>query len=223
MINNHAIYTYIPLNDSQLLEFTEQINPLSSPILVPVIDTPGPAGNSYWNVDAAIKKVGGKMQLGWDVNLWRGCFIVATHHAILLSDSGEFFDVTQRPAVAAAPFVTTFIPDDSIQISLDKNPAIASKFFILNNSPEVCSYIKSYENLNTFEKKMSELMHAHGYRCETNKSMAKGVPEQAANIVSINEVNFMEIKDKIKELTWIMKEKIIKLKKYSDSLNRVTH
>ncbi|WP_446910801.1 hypothetical protein, partial [Klebsiella pneumoniae] len=77
--------------------------------------------------------------------------------------------------------------------------------------------------LNAFEKKMSELMHAHGYRCEANKSMAKGIPEQTANIVSINEVNFIEIKDKIKELTWIMKEKIIKLKKYSDSLNRVTH
>ncbi|MDH0996412.1 hypothetical protein N5C84_18210 [Klebsiella pneumoniae] len=163
------------------------------------------------------------MQLGWDVNLWRGCFMVATHHAILLSDSGDFFDVTQRPAVVAAPFVTTFIPDDSIQISLDKNPAIASKFFILNDSPEISSYIKSYENLNAFEKKMSELMHAHGYRCEANKSMAKGIPEQTANIVSINEVNFIEIKDKIKELTWIMKEKIIKLKKYSDSLNRVTH
>ncbi|EPW4581426.1 hypothetical protein ACWLRC_001112 [Klebsiella pneumoniae] len=223
MINNHALYQPIPLNDSLLLQFTEQINPLSRPILVPVIDTPGPAGNSYWNVDAAIKKVGGKMQLGWDVNLWRGCFMVATHHAILLSDSGDFFDVTQRPTVVAAPFVTTFIPDDSIQISLDKNPAIASKFFILNDSPEISSYIKSYENLNAFEKKMSELMHAHGYRCEANKSMAKGIPEQTANIVSINEVNFVEIKDKIKELTWIMKEKIINLKKYSDSLNRVTH
>ncbi|MEA4758365.1 hypothetical protein VBQ76_24730 [Klebsiella pneumoniae] len=223
MINNHALYQPIPLNDSLLLQFTEQINPLSRPILVPVIDTPGPAGNSYWNVDAAIKKVGGKMQLGWDVNLWRGCFMVATHHAILLSDSGDFFDVTQRPAVVAAPFVTTFIPDDSIQISLDKNPAIASKFFILNDSPEISSYIKSYENLNAFEKKMSELMHAHGYRCEANKSMAKGIPEQTANIVSINEVNFIEIKDKIKELTWIMKEKIIKLKKYSAPLNLVTH
>lgn len=63
MINNHALYQPIPLNDSLLLQFTEQINPLSRPILVPVIDTPGPAGNSYWNVDAAIKKLVGKCNL----------------------------------------------------------------------------------------------------------------------------------------------------------------
>lgn len=223
MINNHALYEYVALNDSLLLKFAEQINPLSRPILAPVIDTPGPAGNSYWNVDAAIKKVGGKMQLGWDVSLWRGCFMVATHHAILLSDSGEFFDVTQRPSVAASPFVTTFIPDDSISISLDKTPAVTSKFLVLNESPEISSYIKSYENLNSFEKKMSEIMHAHGYRCEANKSMAKGTPELAANMVGINESEVIEIKNKITELTWVMKEKIIKLKRYSDSINRVTH
>ncbi|HFI5639823.1 TPA: hypothetical protein ACGQVP_005916 [Raoultella planticola] len=223
MTNSHSIYEHVPLNDSLLLQFAAQINPLCEPVLVPVINTPGPAGNSYWNVDAAIKKVGGKMQLGWDINLWRGCFMVATHHAILLSDGGEFFDVTQRPSLVASPFVTTFIPDDSISINLDKSPAIKSKFILLNESQEITSYIKAYEKLNLFEREMSEIMHAHGYRCEANKSMAKGTPELAANMVNIDVSQVMEIKNKISELTWVMKEQIKKLKRYSDAINRVTH
>lgn len=221
-MHSHPLYEHVPLNDSRLLQFAEQINPFSKPILVPVIDSPGPAGNSYWNVDAAIQKVGGKMQPGWDVNLWRGCFMVATHHAVLLANDGGYYDVTRRPPVAGAAGVTTFIPDDSIPIDLERTPAIASQFLVLGESPEITGYIRTYENLNLFEKKMSEVMYAHGYRCETNKSLAKGVPGPAANLVNLNEKEVMEIRDKIAELSWVMKDKIIKLKKYSDTLNGLT-
>lgn len=50
------------------------------------------------------------------------------------------------------PSLTTFIADDSVSISLDKSPAVASRFLLLNESPEIAGYVRAYENLNQFEK-----------------------------------------------------------------------
>ncbi|ROS03655.1 hypothetical protein [Raoultella terrigena] len=222
MTNSQYLYEHVAPNDPRLLQFAEQLNPSSQPILVPVIDAPGPAGNAYWNVEAAINKVGGKMRLGWDIHLWRGCFMVATHHAVLQTAEGEFFDVTQRPPVSGSPSLTTFIADDSVSISLDKSPAVASRFLLLNESPEIAGYVRAYENLNQFEKRMSDALYEYGYRCETNRTMATGVPGAKANLINVDEAKISEIRDKIAELSWIMKDKIIKLKRYSDSINGLT-
>lgn len=56
MVRSGAIYKHVPVNDPQLLEFSSLLSPSQKPVLVPVIDTPGPNGNAYWNVAAAIKK-----------------------------------------------------------------------------------------------------------------------------------------------------------------------
>lgn len=68
---------------------------------------------------------------------------------------------------------------------------------------------------------MSDALYEYGYRCETNRTMATGVPG-AANLINVDEAKVSEIRDKIAELSWIMKDKIIKLKRYSDSINGLT-
>lgn len=218
MVKSGSIYKHVPVNDPQLLEFSSLLSPSQKPVLVPVIDTPGPNGNSYWNVAAAIKKVGGKMSLGWEINRWPGCFLVATHHAVLMSADGELFDVTARSPVSDKPFATTFLPDNSITIDIDKSPSVPSRFFVLNSAAEVSSYIRTYENLNASEKALNELLYECGYRCETNKNLASGINELTPNIVSADQKRLAQINDKTVEQKWIMKDKIMKLMKYSDAL-----
>lgn len=214
----NSIYQHIALNDSRLLEFAKQLNPTAKPVYLPVIDTPGPAGNAYWNVNAAIGQVGGKMLLGWEINYWPGCFLVATHHAALQADDGGFFDVTQRTQAAALPTINLFVPDDSLTIDLDKTPAVKSRFYVLHSASEITDYIRAYENLNAFEKKLSDTLYDIGYRCETNKSLASGNSGSLPTFVKGSSVDLDEIKMNISELSWILKDKIKKLKQYSDAL-----
>lgn len=214
----NSIYQHIALNDPRLLQFAEQLNPVAKPIYLPVIDSPGPAGNAYWNVNAAIDQVGGKMLLGWEINYWPGCFLVATHHAALQAEDGGVYDVTQRSAAAAVPTINLFVPDDSVSIDLDKTPAVKSRFYILHSAAEITAYIKAYENLNAFEKKLSDTMYDIGYRCESNKSLATGIAGAATTFAEGSSVDIDEIKMNISELSWILKDKIKKLKQYSDAL-----
>ncbi len=118
----NSIYQPITLNDPRLLQFAEQLNPGASPIYLPVIDKPGPEGKRLLERQRG-DRTGRwkKMLLGWEINYWHGCFLVATHHAALQADDGGVYDVTQRSQAAAVPTVNLFIPDDSIAIDLDKN------------------------------------------------------------------------------------------------------
>ncbi|HCR0216091.1 hypothetical protein [Klebsiella aerogenes] len=214
----NSIYQPITLNDPRLLQFAEQLNPGASPIYLPVIDKPGPEGNAYWNVSTAIEQVGGKMLLGWEINYWPGCFLVATHHAALQAEDGGVYDVTQRSQAAAVPTVNLFVPDDSIAIDLNKTPAVKSRFYILHSAAQITDYLRAYDNLNAFEKKLSDKLYDIGYRCETNKALASGVVGATPAFTEGSSVDIDEIKMNISELSWILKDKIKKLKQYSDAL-----
>lgn len=179
----------LDIHNKALKEFCQQISKDSSPMLVPVVKKPLPLGNCYWNVEATIKKKGGNMVLGWYISLWPGSHFSAVHHAIYSDKKGVLWDVSQRMPGSKDMKNTVFLPDNSLQVDLNRIPAITSKSFIIDNRQQTVDYIDAYLRLNQLEKENSQFLYSIGFRCESNRELANRLTPQASNL-SITESDY---------------------------------
>lgn len=178
----------VNINDRDLIKLCAKLNPTAKPISIPIIDKPRPIGNCYWNAWAQVQEHGGKIVYGWLFTEWPNVFITAMHHAVWQNKHGEIFDVSAKYDSDVIKDRTTFLPDDSIQIDLQKLPNICSHIVAMDNlSPRVShcffSMKKAYEMRNIFERRNSDILYKTGYRCEeqfekaiTGKTSNKPIP-----------------------------------------------
>lgn len=96
-----------------------------------------PVGMCYWNVDAISRIAGGEMVLGWQIHWWPEIFVVAIHHAIWKRRDSFLVDVTEGSPGDEKGKVTTFAPDNSIQIDLARPSFIPNRFVVLREVPGV--------------------------------------------------------------------------------------
>ncbi|MEB8012901.1 hypothetical protein [Citrobacter braakii] len=175
-------YQILSIDNEYLSKLTYQINRKSTAIEIPVDEKPLPFGNCYWNVDSIVRKQGGKMVLGWEINLLEGSHLAAVHHAIYQQPDGSLTDVTAKMPTCSHMKKTIFIPDNKLSIDLNKTPAIGMQFHIIDDNRFVRAYIEAYRKVNELEKKQSNFLYSIGYKCENNRAIANGLPPTGASL-----------------------------------------
>ncbi|HHS9993947.1 TPA: hypothetical protein ACTW31_002768 [Klebsiella pneumoniae] len=202
-------------NDPNVIAFVNKIKKGAAPVIPTKISNPMPLGNCYWNANVFAKQNNGKMVTGWSITVWPGSHISAMHHAVFLGQDGKLYDVTEALPKKDAHLADLFIDDDSIEINLDKIPAISSLFYEINDNPFTKKYIKAYNALSKIEKINSDVFYNAGDRCEQQKAIAMGVKSQG---VIVSEPELKAIKG-IQELLYQAKlylgQAMIDLKNYT--------
>lgn len=87
----------------------------------------GPRGGCYYNVLKMKEKYGGDIELGWMLEWIPGVFIQMMHHAIWISPDSERRDVSfarENDQIC----LTSFVPDSSIPLTLDRPMQIANRY-----------------------------------------------------------------------------------------------
>ncbi|HGM7194130.1 TPA: hypothetical protein ACKQE3_000179 [Serratia marcescens] len=168
----------VDIDNPELLAFCNSLSTTNTPQSIKVIDNPRPIGYCYWNAWAHQKENGGKVVHGWVFNEWPGYFIIAMHHAVWQSEDGELYDVSEKYDTDKIKERTTFLMDDSIEINLHKLPKVCSHFHTYSNITPVLRrivdfIIHSYQTMNFFEQRGSEMAYHSGYRCENQFNTAE--------------------------------------------------
>ncbi|HEL6465925.1 TPA: hypothetical protein UO481_000905 [Klebsiella pneumoniae] len=200
------------INNEHLKTFCRQINANATPLLVPVIPTPLPFANCYWNVEAVVGKFGGRFCLGWDISSWPGSHLSAVHHAVYLDAHGNLHDVTERQQGSSDMNNTIFLPDTTFSINLNSVPAISMKFFVIKESNEVNNYISAYQRFNKTEKEISKFIYDLGFRCESNRAIAMGQPIPYTTIPGDKVAVYQDIDARMNKAKQKITETIISLR-----------
>lgn len=208
----YPVNEQVTLDNPYLPKLVHQINRMSSPIVVPVIENPLPLGNCYWNVDAMVKQLGGSMVLGWDVSLWPNSHLAAVHHAIYKGKNGELFDLSEKIPGSSNMRRTVFIPDNKLSINLDRLPSIGMHFLVINSSDAVKEFIDSYRNLNSIEKEYGRALYDFGFRCEPNKDMAQGLPPCGSEFSEAESLKIQQFAHRVEQAKYLLGIAIKKLK-----------
>lgn len=203
-------------NDPNVIAFVNKIKKGAAPVIPTKISNPMPLGNCYWNANVFAKQNNGKMVTGWSITVWPGSHISAMHHAVLLGQDGKLYDVTEALPKKDAHLADLFIDDDSIEINLDKIPAISSLFYEINDNPFTKKYINAYNTLNKIEKLKSDAFYNAGIRCEQQKAIAMGMKCQG-NIISESELaSFNTIEGLFNQASINLGKAMIDLKNYTN-------
>lgn len=155
------------------INLAQKINPSVSLIEVPILNTPLPLGNCYWNSEYYSSNNGGAVKFGWLMLLWPGVCIKAVHHAIWESPEGELIDVTTHPVGVKAKH-SLFLTDDSLDINIDKTPCIHNQFYTLNNKVKFGEFKNLYSIKTSIISEISDKLWLSGYRCEYQRLSAQG-------------------------------------------------
>lgn len=150
----------------QIRDLCEKINPECKPFYIKV----NPDKNSiplecFENVRLMVREQGGTIQHGWSVWEWPTVFVEAEFHAVWISTSGEFVDITPNDYGVNK---ILFLPDrdktftdqrvDNVRISLRNDPNIIE---FLKNAEQV--FIAVEENnikaLKTLYSRKKELLN----------------------------------------------------------------
>lgn len=158
------------------IDLAQKINPHFELIDVPILDTALPLGNCYWNSEYYSSKNGGKIKFGWLLLLWSGVCIEAVHHALWESPDGSLIDVTIHPAGKKVKH-SLFLPDESLIIDIDRTPCVHNIFFELNSRIKFDEFRNLYSEKVLLMSDMSEKLWLSGYRCEYQRLIAQGKPD----------------------------------------------
>ena len=101
-----------------------------------------PLGNCYWNVNDQVSRNGGAATYGWQILQWPRLYIQALHHAVWKTPKGKLVDITAKYPTDNRPF-TTFVEDDSFEVSLETPLFIENKYFSLSSASEVKELIEN--------------------------------------------------------------------------------
>ncbi|MFX2484988.1 hypothetical protein V6294_22645 [Serratia marcescens] len=164
---NHTV----AIDDPDLLKICKTINPKYKPLSIKMIDNPRPIGNCYWNAWAQAQEKGGKVVYGWLFNEWPQLYITAMHHAVWQSESGELFDVSEKYDTDPIRTRSTFLPDDTVKIDLQRLPMVTSRIIARAKLHPVLDHVvrqlsMAYQMRNSFEQRSADIIYDSGYRCE---------------------------------------------------------
>lgn len=161
----------VDIDDPDLKIICKKINRKNKPLSIKMIDTPKPIGNCYWNAWAEAKEKGGKVVYGWLFHEWPKLYITAMHHAVWQSESGELFDVSDKYDTDPIRTHSTFLPDDTVKIDLQRLPMITSHIIARAKLPPAMDHVvkqlsMAYQMRNSFEQRNADIIYDCGYRCE---------------------------------------------------------
>lgn len=168
MVSSNFIFDYH--QNSTFAEKVHEMQPVHLPMVDLPIDNPhlsdilkvlsctsvltiprfpeGPAGGCYWNVDSMIKKHGGHLVLGWMIHWLPDLYVQATHHGVWKTPEGELVDITldQFDAVKGdiKEGITTFAPDNSLDIDLNWPVMHLNKHHVILQDPDVINSLYFY-------------------------------------------------------------------------------
>jgi|GEM_PF-2193907 len=128
------------INDA-VIDFCKSITQDSIPEYVPLRPESWCIENEcYDNVMRRVKHSGGKVQLGWRIQVvpdpWPKFMIEAVHHAIWVSMTGNKIDITPQSHSAKN---IVFLSDDSTKLGKYR---IGEKYYALFNCPLVHEYVR---------------------------------------------------------------------------------
>ena len=161
-----------PINDERAQQFAREINPDALLTDVKRAGRPRPLGNCYWNVARVVEESGGETIPGWAIMWWPDLYFVAMHHAIWKMRDGRLLDVTKTQPADQRSEHTLFLPDDRLQVSLDRVPCIDNLFFTLERNPLVLGHQEEYRRVQEARRQLCQIDFDTGYRCEALFAMA---------------------------------------------------
>ena len=163
-----------PLQNQATAEFVRQLKDDAVALLVPRSRKRLPIGGCYWNVAAVAEKKGGAAVLGWQILWWRQRYFRAMHHAVWRGPDGKLVDVTEPSPTDQRSKVTVFVPDDRIQVSLDRSPGVPNHIAALGDGPVTKALIEAQMELDAAGAALADLAYQCGDRCENQKRAARG-------------------------------------------------
>ena len=97
-----------------VLAFCDSIKHGSKPVYLPIQPDPGCAVRECFNnVRQKVKREGGRIQFGWELNQWPGVYIEGEHHAVYEGPNGPpWLDITPPPSDTPQQ-TRLFLPDES--------------------------------------------------------------------------------------------------------------
>lgn len=181
-----------PLQNQATADFVRQLKDDAVALLVPRSRKRLPIGGCYWNVAAIVEKKGGAPVLGWQILWWRQRYFRAMHHAVWCGPDGKLIDVTEPSPTDQRSKVTVFVPDDRIQVSLDRSPGIPNQLAALGDGPVTKALIEAQMELDAAGAALADLAYQCGDRCENQKRAARGgeVNHQLAILAPSLDVSF---------------------------------
>lgn len=195
-------YTPINLNDPVIAKILEDFKTKNKIIKISKVENPLPIGNCYWNVNSAVKKMGGHVIYGWDISCWAGSHITAMHHAVWDSPEQGILDITETYTSKSPRPYSTFLADDSIKIDLERPPLVPSVYYC-SSLPETNLYVSLCQALHKLQKRHADLLYNAGYRCEIQQAKAAGLepPEYLdLNINPDDQLTLLNIGSEILEI-----------------------
>ena len=96
------------------------------------------------------------------------------HHAVWESPNGGLLDVTEKYSTDPVKSHSVFVPDDSINIDLEKPTLIQSKHLALREQTEVQAFIAAYRQKYICERARADLLYKYGYRNQIQAARAAG-------------------------------------------------
>ena len=165
-LKNHRIPAFLRFmkSDKKLVEVKKSESPL-------------PIGNCYWNVDAMIRRYGGTPVYGWDIAIWSKSHISAMHHAVWKRSDGVLLDVTDTYPTVKNRISSTFLPDDRIEIDLQRQPNIPAKHFVFSHDDATLEFVQACQELHLIDQRCAALAYEAGYRCQQQFGNAEGVEQ----------------------------------------------
>jgi hypothetical protein len=138
-----------PKDDSKVLSFCDSICSDTRPFYVPVrVDTKSKELQCFQNVEAKVQRDGGQIVFGWNLTWIPKVYIEAQFHAVWLSPSGVYADVTPEPQPHPSlpqPQKILFLPDIDRRCN---RPTVPSRRAALSDPNLVERYIQlQYENM----------------------------------------------------------------------------
>ncbi len=163
------------LDHAATVQLAHEIRPGTPLLSIPCHPTPLPIGNCYWNAHAMVEGYGGEIQHGWLFFVWPQRYVEAMHHAVWRQPDGTLVDVTQKYRHDPSREQSTFLPDDTIDIDLERLPNIQSRYMLSANRPEIKAFHDAYLAKHEAASRYAKSMYAAGYRCQRQFDMARRI------------------------------------------------
>ncbi|SXD43887.1 Uncharacterised protein [Klebsiella quasivariicola] len=202
--------------DRNVLSLANTVKKNSKVLTIPLADTLLPNSNCYWNAAWVAGQVNGSVAFGWIISQWPRSHLTAMHHAVVKLQDGSFLDVTTPDFSSHKTLHSTFILDNSKEVSFDKLPAIRSVFQVIGGFRETQDFIRSYRHVNVAEKKLSNELFAAGFRCEDRFETAKNNSQVGIRIS--RDLRYQNLRDAFQNLS----NRKIDLGKKIQTLKKVT-
>lgn len=168
-----------------------------------------PHGNCYWNVDWTVKERGGVPVLGWAIYTWPQLYVVAVHHSVWRPKSGELVDVSSPSEWDTASPYTSFVPDETVSIDLERVACVENRFLPLNQSREIIDHITRQNIDLALKRKIADILWESGYRNQHLFAVAsdRPMPEASFPGLPLNvEAKLKQLHDRRDAITPLLRE-----------------